>query len=403
LVDQKVNGVLPPVAMWRGIPVPVLALTVCAFCIGTAEFVVMGLLPNIADDLGVSIPLAGQLVTAYAIGVVIGAPILAVVTGNMPRKRVLLSMVAIFIIGNFLSAAAPNYTLLLLTRIIAAFAHGTLFGVGAIVASDMVAPNKKASAIGLMFTGLTLANILGVPFGTFIGQGHGWRVTFILIALLGMVGLIAVAWLVPNIATRPSKGLAHEFKVLRQADVLIAISTTVLLSAATFTLFTYIVPLLQDVTGFAPSDITLILVMIGVGLTIGITLGGKFSDRGAMRAMIIMLAALVVAFALIPLFIHSKTATLVMIFVWSVVVFGTVPGLQSRVVEKAFAAPNFASTLNIGAFNLGNAGGAFLGGMVISFGLGLPAVPVAAAVVTLLAIATAVWGATRDRRSRGQA
>ena len=396
-MDQKTGADTLAVPMWRGIPVPVLALTVCAFCIGTAEFVVMGLLPNIASDLGVSIPLAGQLVTAYALGVVLGAPILAVMTGNMPRKRVLLLMVAVFIIGNALSAIAPNYMFLLIARVIAAFAHGTLFGVGAIVASDMVAPNKKASAIGLMFTGLTLANILGVPFGTFIGQGHGWRIPFVLIALLGMIGFATVAWLVPHIATRPSKGLAHEFTVLRSPDVLIAISTTVLTSAAVFAFFTYIVPLLQSVTGFHPSEVTLILVLIGVGLTIGITIGGKFSDRGAMRAMVLMLGTFAVALAAIPLFVHSRPAMLAMIFVWAIAAFTSVPGLQSRVVEKAKDAPNLASTLNIGAFNLGNALGAFVGGVVIGWGWGLPTVPLAAAVLALLATATAVWGMRRDR------
>jgi DHA1 family inner membrane transport protein len=219
----------------------------------------------------------------------------------------------------------------------------------------------------------------------------------VLIALLGMVGFATVAWLVPQVATRPSKGLSHEFKVLRSPDVLLAISTTVLVSAAVFAFFTYIVPLLQDVTGFRPSDITLILVLIGVGLTIGITIGGKFSDRGAMRAMIIMLAAFAVSLAAIPIFIHSKTATLVMIFLWAVAAFMSVPGLQSRVVEKAKDAPNMASTLNIGGFNLGNATGAFVGGLVISWGWGLPSVPLVAALLALLATATAVWGAVRDR------
>lgn len=397
-MDDKTGAAAPAVAMWGGFPVPVLALTACAFCIGTAEFVVMGLLPDIARDLAVSIPLAGQIVTAYAIGVVVGAPILAVLTGRMPRKLVLLLMLGVFIVGNLLSAISPNYGFLIVARIFAAFAHGTLFGVGAIVAAGMVPPNRQASAIGLMFLGLTLANILGVPLGTLVGQHFGWRATFWLITALGLLALIPLTLLVPNIATHRSAGLRHELSILRRTDVLLAIATTVIGSASTFTLFTYIVPLLQDVTGFTPADISPILLMIGVGLTIGITLGGKFSDRGAMRAMITMLSAMTVLLAALAIVADGRIATLVVIFLWAMAAFGLVPGFQSRVVDKARDAPNLASTLNIGAFNLGNAVGAFLGGVVLDLGFGVRAVPVAAAVVGLIALVIAILGAWRDRR-----
>jgi DHA1 family inner membrane transport protein len=396
-VEQKASAAPSPVAMWGGLPIPVLALTMCAFCIGTAEFVVMGLLPDIARDLAVSIPAAGQLVTAYALGVVVGAPVLAALTARVPRKRVLLMMVGVFIIGNLLAALSPNYALLMIARILAAFAHGTLFGVGAVVAAGMVPPNRQASAIGLMFLGLTLANILGVPLGTLVGQTFGWRATFGVITALGIVALLPVFFLVPEIAAKPSQGMRHELSVLRQSDVVLAIVTTILSSASVFTLFTYIVPLLQEVSGFTPSSITLILFMVGVGLTVGITLGGKFSDRGAMRAMIAMLAAMAVTMVALPLVIHSKVATLIVIFLWAMAAFGVVPGLQSRVVDKARQAPNLASTLNIGAFNLGNAGGAFLGGLVINQGFSLPTVPLAGAVVAAIALAAATLGALRDR------
>ncbi len=388
----------PPIAMWGGVPIPVLALTMCAFCIGTAEFVVMGLLPDIAHDLSVSIPLAGQLVTAYALGVVLGAPILAALTATLPRKRVLLMMVGVFIFGNFISAISPNYTLLIIARVLAAFAHGTLFGVGAVVAAGMVPANRQASAIGLMFLGLTLANILGVPLGTLVGQSFGWRATFGVITVLGLIALIPVFLLIPNIATKASGGMRRELSVLRDADVLLAIATTVLSSASVFTLFTYIVPLLQEITGFTPANITLILFMIGIALTIGITLGGKFSDRGAMRAMITMLVVLAVSLLVLPLVIHSKAATLIVVFIWAMAAFGLVPGLQSRVVDKASHAPNLASTLNIAGFNLGNAAGAFLGGIVIDQGWGLPAVPIAGAIVAAVGVAAAVLGTLRDRR-----
>lgn len=397
-MEQKPIAEAPSVAMWRGMPIPVLALTMCAFCIGTAEFVVMGLLPDIARDLAVSIPLAGQLVTAYALGVVLGAPILAALTARQPRKRVLLMMVGVFIVGNFVSAISPTYGLLVAARVLAAFAHGTLFGVGAVVAAGLVPESRQASAIGLMFLGLTLANILGVPLGTAVGQALGWRATFFVIAALGVIALAPVQLLVPEIATKPSGGMRHELSVLRQTDVLLAIATTVLTAASVFTLFTYIVPLLQDITGFTPGSITLILFMIGIGLTAGITLGGRFSDHGPMRAMITMLAGLAVTLLVLPLFLHSKAATLVVVFLWAMAAFGLVPGLQSRVVDKARRAPNLASTLNIAGFNLGNACGAFLGGFVIDRGLGLTAVPLAGAIVAALALAAAIWGARRDRR-----
>jgi DHA1 family inner membrane transport protein len=370
----------------------------CAFCIGTAEFVVMGLLPDISRDLAVSIPLAGQLVTAYALGVVIGAPLLAIATSSMPRKRVLLLTVGIFVIGNLLSAVSPNYAVLAVARILAAFAHGTMFGVGAVVAASLVPPSRRASAIALMFTGLTLANILGVPFGTFIGQLYGWRTTFWAITALGALALIPVAAFVPNVAAGPTSGLRHEFTALRRPDVLLAIATTVLGSASVFTLFTYIVPILQDVSGFLPRTITLILFMIGIGLTIGITLGGRLADRGPIRAVVITVLSLAVVSVVFSLASPAWIATLFVVFLWAIASFAPVPALQTRVVDTAKEAPNLASTINIGAFNLGNAGGAFLGGVVIDAGIGLRAVPIAAALVALSAVAAAAAGIALDRR-----
>ena len=387
-----------PARLWLGMPIPVLALTMCAFCIGTAEFVVMGLLPDIARDLGVSIPLAGQVVTAYALGVTVGAPILALATARMPRKNVLLLSVLIFVLGNALSALARGSLLLIVARVVAAFAHGTMFGVGAVVAASVVPPGKRASAIGLMFTGLTLANILGVPFGTFVGQGLGWRATFWFITGLGVVALVPVALFIPYVKADPSANLGREFAVLRRGSVLLAISTTVFASASVFVLFTYIVPILQDISGFTPSQITPILLMIGVGLTVGITIGGKFSDHGVMRSMIVTLAALTLVLLVMPPILPYGIATLGIVFLWAVAAFGGVPAFQTRVVDQATEAPNLASTINIGAFNLGNAGGALLGGLVIDRGFGLAAVPVAAALMAAIAALTAIAGATGDRR-----
>jgi DHA1 family inner membrane transport protein len=393
-VNQKLDARTPT----QGFPVPILALTMSAFAIGVAEFVIAGLLPDISHDLGVSIPAAGQLVTAYAMGVVVGAPLLAIATSKLPRKTVLLAMLGIFIFGNLLSAVSPNYALLMIARVVAALAHGSLFGVGVVVATDLVAPNKRASAIALMFAGLTIANVAGVPLGTLVGQLYGWRTTFFAITALGVLSLIAVAVLIPGLSGMGAIDVRREFAVARRPQVLLALATTVLSSGCVFASFTYIVPILEDVSGFAPRSVTIILFVIGVGLTVGINVGGRLADRGLMRALIGMLAALAALSALFALASHDKAAAVVIIFLWGMAAFGTIPSLQTRVLDSAREAPNIASALNIGAFNLGNAGGALLGGLVIDWGLGLTAVPLAAALVALAGLATAALGAGLDRR-----
>lgn len=380
-----------------GFPLPILALTLSAFAIGTAEFVIAGLLPDIARDLSVSIPAAGQLVTAYAIGVVVGAPLLAIITARMPRKLVLLLMLCIFIFGNLLSALSPNYALLMIARIVAALAHGSLFGVGVIVATKLVPEGKRASAVALMFSGLTIANLAGVPLGTLVGQLYGWRATFGAITLLGIVSLIAAAALIPGVSGDGGIDLAHEFAIVRRPKVLLALLTTVLGWACVFTLFTYIIPILEGVSGFAPASVTLILFVIGVGLTIGINLGGRLADRGLMRALIGMLATLAVLSLTFAFASSSMIGAVVVIFLWGMAAFATVPPLQTRVLDVAKEAPNIASALNVGAFNLGNAAGAFVGGAVLDLGLGLRAPPVAAAVAAAVGLIAAVYGARLDR------
>jgi DHA1 family inner membrane transport protein len=373
-------------------------LTISAFAIGTAEFVIAGLLPDISHDLGVSIPAAGQLVTAYAMGVVVGAPALAIVTSKLRRKTVLLAMLGIFIFGNLLSAIAPTYALLMTARVIAALAHGSLFGVGVVVAADLVAPDRRASAVALMFTGLTVANIAGVPLGTLVGQLYGWRMTFLAITSLGVLSLAAVVVLIPSASDMGAIDVRREFAVARRPQVLLALATTGLGWGCVFVLFTYIVPILEEISGFSPPAVTVILFIIGVGLTIGINIGGKLADRGVMRALIGMLIALAALSALFTLASHQKVAAVVVIFLWGMAAFGTIPALQTRVLDSAREAPNIASALNAGAFNLGNAGGAFLGGLIIDWGLGLDAVPIGAAMVALAGLAIATLGAGFDRR-----
>ena len=384
-------------------PVPLLALAISAFAIGTTEFVIMGLLPEVARDLAVSIPSAGLLVSGYALGVAVGAPLLAVVTSKMPRKLALQLLMGVFIVGNVLCALASDYPVLMIARVVTSFAHGSFFGIGAVVAASLVPQEKRASAIALMFTGLTLANVLGVPFGTFIGQQFGWRTAFWVVAALGLVSLAGIAALVPNRHDTGPAGLAHEVRVLKDPQVWMALAMTIVGFGGVFVVFTYIAPILEQVSGFSPRGVTLILVLFGVGLTIGNTVGGKLADRALMPSLMGILLALAVVMAIFTRTSHSQVAAAVTIFVWGIAAFATVPPLQMRVVEKATAAPNLASTLNIGAFNLGNAGGAWLGGMAIGHGLGLDALPWVAAAVSIAALLLTWLAARMDAPAPGRA
>lgn len=380
-------------------PVPLLALAISAFAIGTTEFVIMGLLPQVAQDLSVSIPSAGLLVSGYALGVAVGAPLLAVVTSKMPRKLALQLLMVVFIVGNVLCAVAGNYSMLMVARVVTSFAHGSFFGIGAVVAASLVPQEKRASAIALMFTGLTLANVLGVPFGTFIGQEFGWRVAFWIVAGLGVLSLAGVAALVPNRHDSGPTGLRREVRVLQDPQVWLALMMTVLGFGGVFVVFTYIAPILEQVSGFSPRGVTVILVIFGVGLTIGNTIGGKLADRALMPSLMGILVALAVVMAIFATTSHSQIAAAVTVFVWGIAAFATVPPLQMRVVEKATAAPNLASTLNIGAFNVGNAGGAWLGGMVIGHGYALDALPWVAAAVSVAALLLTWYAARLDAPS----
>lgn len=379
-------------------PLPLLALAISAFAIGTTEFVIMGLLPDIARELAVTLPSAGLLVSGYALGVAAGAPLLAVLTSRMPRKAALQLLMAIFIAGNVLCALAQSYGMLMVARVVTSFAHGSFFGIGAVVAASLVSADKRASAIALMFTGLTLANVLGVPFGTFVGQTLGWRATFWIVAALGVASFAGVAALVPKRRDAAGAALSRELRVLRQPQVWLALAMTVLGFGGVFVVFTYIAPILEDVTGFAPRAVSLVLVLFGAGLTIGNTIGGRLADRALMPSLVAILVALIAVMAVFAKTGHMPAAAAVTVFVWGIAAFATVPPLQSRVVEKAAHAPNLASTLNIGAFNVGNAGGAWLGGVALSHGVPLDALPWVAAVVTLAALAVTALAARLDTR-----
>ena len=358
---------------------PLLALAAGAFGIGVTEFAPMGLLPVIATDLGVSIPSAGLLISAYALGVVLGAPLMTLATGRVPRRTLLIGLAGIFTIGNALSALADNYALLMIARIITSLNHGAFFGVGAIVAAGLVPPDRKAGAVAAMFMGLTIANVVGVPLATWAGETLGWRASFWGIAMIGVMVMAALALTLPKAAAPAAGDMLAELRVLGRRRVLSALALTVIGSSAMFTVFTYITPILREQTGASLGFITAMLVLYGLGLTVGNWIGGKFADRSVDRTLIVTLAGLSLVLLTFAVAMPFASVSAVLIFLWGIASFALVPPLQVRVMDAARDAPNLASAVNIGAFNLGNAIGAALGGAVIAGGLGYPAVALAGA------------------------
>lgn len=377
---------------------PLLALAVAAFAIGTTEFVIMGLLPEVASDLKVSIPSAGMLVSGYALGVAVGAPVLAALTAKMERKHALLLLMGLFILGNALCAIAPNYDVLMVARVVAAFCHGSFFGIGAVVAAHLVPANQRSRAIALMFAGLTLANVLGVPFGTFLGQWAGWRSTFWAVTALGVIAAVGVFRFVPTLPDLKAPDMRRELRVLREPQALIALAMTVLGFGGVFTVFTYIAPILQEQSHVSPHWTGAVLVLFGLGTTIGNMLGGRLADWKLMPSLmgiLMVLTLLMIAFAWT---MHSTVASIITVFVWGIAAFATIPPLQSRVVHVAGDAPNLASTLNIAAFNLGNAGGAWLGGAVLAAGYSMPTVSLTGAAVTVAGLLATMVSVALERR-----
>lgn len=380
-------------------PVALLALALSAFAIGTTEFVIMGLLPEVAGDLQVSIPSAGWLISGYALGVAIGAPIMALLTAKLPRKRTLILLMIIFIIGNVLCALAYTYNLLMLARVITALCHGAFFGIGSVVAASLVAPSRQASAVALMFTGLTLANVLGVPLGTWFGQLFGWRATFWGVAIIGILAFIALIVSLPTNKDEKPVHLASEISALANGKLWLSLLMTVCFAAAMFALFSYIAPLLLQVTGISDRGVSWTLFLIGAGLTVGNIVGGKLADWKVSFSLILSFSLIAVFSLLFSWTSHALWLAEVTLFLWAMATFATVPGLQINVVRHGKDAPNLVSTLNISAFNIGNALGAWVGGAVIDKGYGLTAVPVAAAA---LAAAGLVVCLLTFRKSGGQ-
>ncbi|MGR5140063.1 MFS transporter [Photobacterium sp. DNB23_23_1] len=372
-------------------PLALLALTLSAFAIGTTEFVIVGLIPTMAADLNVSLPSAGLLVSLYALGVAVGAPVLTALTGKWNRKAVLLSVMGLFVAGNLLAWQAPGYNTLILARILTGLAHGVFFSIGSTIATGLVSKDKAASAIAIMFTGLTVALVTGVPLGTYIGQTFGWQATFLIVALLGLIALIGSAILVPgNLKQPPAAKLSAQLKVLTQPRLLLVYAITALGYGGTFTAFTYLAPILEDVSGFNSGAIGLIMMVYGVSVAIGNIWGGKMADKmGPIKALTIIFTGLAATMLMFNLTAYNPIAAVATILVWGAFAFGNVPGLQVYVVKLAEKvspdAVDVASGLNIAAFNIGIALGSWGGGHIVA-NAGLMHTPWVGAIIVIVAL-----------------
>ncbi|MEL4320410.1 MFS transporter [Leifsonia sp. YIM 134122] len=390
-------------------PAGLIALAIGGFGIGLTEFVIMGLLPEVAASFDVTEAAAGWLISGYALAVVVGALGITAATIRLPRKPVLMALLVLFIAGNALSALAPTYGVMMSGRVVAALCHGAFFGIGAVVAASLVPANRKAGAVAIMFTGLTAANVLGVPFGTFLGQQFGWRSTFWVIAAIGVVALVGIWRLVPatpgvtdaagTASVSPVPSLRTELGAFRSGQVWLSLTVTVLGFGGMFGAFTYIAYTLTEVSGFAASAVPWLLVLFGGGLFVGNWLGGRLADRSIDGTLLGFLIALTVVLVLFALLAWSPVATIALLFLMGGFGFGTVPGLQTRIMGYADGAPTLASSANIAAFNLGNALGAFVGGLAITAGLGYTSPLWVGAVITAAAVVVMAFAAVDARRA----
>ncbi|MFE2679993.1 MFS transporter, partial [Streptomyces hygroscopicus] len=371
-------------------PLALLALAVSAFGIGTTEFVMMGLLPNVANDLGTSVPTAGYLVSAYAIGVVVGAPLLTALGSRLPRKRMLVLLMALFTVGNLASAFAPSFGLLIAGRVLAGLPHGAFFGVGAVVAARLVTEDRRARAVATMFLGLTIANIVGVPVATLLGQHLGWRATFLVVAGIGVVAMASLARLVPQVADEQHGGLRQELGALRNRQVVLGLLTAVFGFAGVFAVYSYLASMMTEVTGFGESTVTLVLALFGIGMTLGALIAGPLTDRALRPTLYGSLAALAAVLVVFDITVHTKWAALLSVVVLGAVGFMTTTPLQMLVMNKARHAPTLASASNHSAFNLANAGGAWLGGVAIAAGWGWTSPTLVGAVLAVIGLAIAL-------------
>ena len=384
-------------------PLALLALTLSAFAIGTTEFVIVGLLPTVAADLGVSLPSAGLLVSLYALGVAVGAPVLTALTGRLPRKQLLLGLMALFTAGNLLAWQAPGYGTLVAARVLTGLAHGVFFSIGSTIATSLVPKDKAASAIALMFTGLTVALVTGVPLGTFIGQHFGWRETFLAVAALGVLAFVGSAVLVPrNIAHTPPASLAQQARVLAEPRLLLVYAKTAIGYGGSFIPFTFLAPILTEVSGFSAGAVAWVMLVYGMSVAVGNLWGGRLADRwGPIPALKLIFALLAAVLFVFTFTAQQPWLAVLTVLAWGAVAFGNVPGLQLYVVRQAERqvpqAVDVASGLNIAAFNLGIAGAAWAGGLIVEH-LGLMHTPWIGGLVVLVSLALTGWSGALDRR-----
>ncbi|MEU5346794.1 MFS transporter [Streptomyces sp. NPDC020766] len=394
-------------------PSGLVALALGGFGIGLTEFLIAGLLPQVASSFAVSEAAAGWLISGYALSVAVGAIALTAATARLPRKAVLVGLVALFVIGNLLSALAPSYPVMLLGRIVAALCHGSFFGIGSLVARSLVAPEKKSRAVAVMFAGLTLANVLGVPFGALVGERWGWRAAFWAVTAIGVLALAGIAVLVPDGTgeTRPTTvsgrsepapgdGLRAQFRAFRSWQVWLTLTATALSYGGMFGAFSYIAYTFTEVSGFSPGDVAWLLMVYGVGLVVGNLVGGRAADRDRDRALVLALLGLAVTLAVFGLLAESATASVILVFLMGLFGFASVPGMITRVTDFAHGAALVASA-NVSASNIGNALGAWLGGLAITAGLGYASpLYVGAGIVLISVVVMAV--AARQARSPAQ-
>jgi multidrug resistance protein len=382
----------------------IFALTIAAYAIGTTEFVIVGLLPTVAADLHITLPLAGLIVSVYALGVTFGAPVLTALTGRVERKPLLLGLMALFIVGNAAAALSPSYEILLVARVLAAFAHGVFFSVGSTIAADLVPEDRRASAIAMMFMGLTVAIVTGVPLGTHIGQVFGWRATFWAVAALGVIALAGIAVLLPNTLRKaPPASLMDQIRVLGSGRLLIVFAMTALGYGGTFVAFTFLAPILQEITGFSERSVSLILVLYGIAIAIGNIAGGRIANSNPVRALVGLFILQAIVLVVLTFTAVSPVLAIITLAALGFLQFGNVPGLQLYVVQLARehrpGAVDVASALNIAAFNLGIAIGAWLGGLVVESPLGLGATPWVGAILVAGALLLTIWSGALDRRA----
>lgn len=398
---------MPTVSPVSSTRTAVLALSVGAFAIGTGEFTIMGLLPEVAADLNVTIPTAGHLIATYAIGVVIGAPLLIAAATRLPRRTVLVGLIGFYGAAHLLSAVLPGYGLVLASRFLAGLPHGAYLGVGALVAGALVVPAKRARAMAMMFAGLTVANIVGVPVSTLIGQALDWRVAFALVGALGLLSAAGVWFLVPDVRpgtspTRPAPPrLAEEVRALGNRQVWTAMLITVLGGSAMFATFSYVTPQLTEVAGFGGLGVTLVLALYGVGMTVGNFVGARLADWATLRTIHIVLASsVVVALLLVPA-MQSRAGAVIGLFVFAVTTFAVVPAVQLRMIDGARHAPTLAAGSMHAAFNIANALGAWAGGLAITAGFGYTSVNVVAALLAASGLVVTVLTGLDARRRAG--